>query len=330
MAGHGAAGLAPSGQHRRRLALADVLGGGRAVVLDARRHVAGVAVGKRVDDVLGAGHVIGGADGCLDRPFGRSLVVAAVVLEVLMVDGAVVGKRRVDADGDRAGDRFRSLVVPASSAGAGRRADPPVLIDAQDVDGRIDRIGVAAGVLVDAAAVGPLVEAVVGQVGPEAAVLRDAEQRGLTPADCARPQVGVGSADGLGELVGHEAVHDRIGLAVGHARQRRVAVAGQDRVVAREVHIARLRAVGVGGRVNDVLLGEASPGQQRGGVADHPRAQREQILGDQRHLLPALIDDDRPRVQPLLLADRLRTRARPAALEHPGDGGDVSPANADP
>ena len=33
-------------------------------------------------------------------------------------------------------------------------------------------------------------------MGPEAAVLRDAEQHGLPPADRARPQVGVGPADG--------------------------------------------------------------------------------------------------------------------------------------
>ena len=85
----------------------------------------------------------------------------------------------------------------------------------------------------------------------------------------------------------------------------------------------------MGGRVNDVLLGEAQPRQQRRGIADHPGAQGKQILGDQGHLLPALVDDDRPRVQPLLLADRLRARARPAALEHPGDRRDVGPADAD-
>ena len=104
---HRVSGRTPGVEHRRGLPAADVLGGRRSDELNPGGHVARVAVGERVDHVLGGGHVAGLADRRFDDSLGRALVIAAVVLEVLVIDGAVVGERREDADRKLAGDRSR-------------------------------------------------------------------------------------------------------------------------------------------------------------------------------------------------------------------------------
>ena len=156
--GHVPAGLAPCGEHRVGFAHPDVLGVGRPRILDSGGHVAGVGVGERVDDILARRHVACTPDCPLDQPLRHPLVVGAVVDEGRLDDRSVVGERGEDSD--------RDVIDPVMGAAQ--------LIHAQHVDRRVDRVGVAAGILVHVPAVGTDVrDPVVRQAGPEAAVLRN-------------------------------------------------------------------------------------------------------------------------------------------------------------
>jgi hypothetical protein len=205
----------------------------------------------------------------------------------------------------------------------GPRADrhPPAthaLVDAQHVHLRVDRVLVAARVLLGGALAVAQDHAVVGEVRLQAAVLREAEDPRRAPAGARRPEVVVRPRYRGRDLVVQEAVELRVGGRGVHERVERERIgrglhARRRRVQRREVGVAARAGVRVRGRDQDVLLGEAAVGERLADLLEHPARDHEQVDLDEGDLAPVALEHHRARVEPRVLAVRRAVRARPAA-----------------
>ncbi len=256
----------------------------RSLAAEAGGLVARVAVSINIHHLLAPGHVPRSAHPALEDARRRPEVVLVVDLELGRRDGAVVREGRPAAD-----------------------RHPPAahdLVDAQDVHRRIDRVPVAARVLRHAAVAALLDDAVVREVGLEAAVLGDAQQLARPPARDGRSRVALGALDRPGDLADQEAVEHRVGGLRRQEVDERVRVgdragARRDRVVGLVVGEPARPAVGVGGRDEHVPLGEAGA---LGGLLDEAAGAREQVERDQRHLAAPALQHHRGREEARVLS----------------------------
>ena len=163
---------------------------------------------------------------------------------------------------------------------------------------------VAARVLRHAAVAALLDDAVVREVGLEAAVLGDAQQLARPPARDGRTRVAPGALDRSGDLADQEAVEHRVGRLRRQEVDERVGIgdragARRDRVVGLEVGEPTRTPVGVGGRDEHVALGEAGA---LGCLLDEAAGAREQVERDQRHLAAPALQHHRGRKEARVLS----------------------------
>ena len=228
-------------------------------------------------------------------------MVVVVELERRLGDGAVVG------EGGPAADRHaRAAALHALE-----------LVHPQHVHRGVDRVLVAARVLRPPCP-GPVEQdAVVGQVGLDAAVAGEPEDPRRPPAGRRRGEVIVGAPDRGGDLVGQEGVELRVGgfgieqpveadRVGGRLQARGRGVEG------REVGVAARPRVGVRGRDQHVLLAEAAVGVERRHLLLHAGRDHEQVHLHERDLAAAPLQHQRARVQARVLAGDA-VGARPAA-----------------
>ncbi len=291
-------GLLPGAHHRERLLRADPVGRRGPDVRDPGGLVALVGVAVDVDDGLTGRHMAMPAHDLAEHAPGGGVMIARVRPPLGVDDRSVVGEVRPCADRD----------APLARD----------LVHAQDVHVRVDRLVDALRVHGRRSVTGGDVDAVVGKMRLDRAVLRDAEQRRMPPGGRRGSQVRVRAADRLGDPVDEVRVElqvDRLGIhqlgeaqRVGHGLQARCR-----EVVGLVREEPARRGVRVGGLQQHARAIEPQRRHAPGDVLLQPGRDREHLGRHERQLARAALQDERVGIQACALPLRHAVLAREPA-----------------
>ena len=299
---HRCASCLPGNEHLGGLHPTHLVGSCRPGAGESSGLVALVGVAVGIDDVLTSWNCASSAQRGLDDARRRAVVVGVVDAVGELVHGALVGERRPQADRPE------------------RAAD--LLVDPQHLHLGVDRVDVAQRVVGHLPGAEGLTDRVIGEVGLEAAIGRQAGQGGRGPPDLGSRPVVVRTRDGLHQLADLEGIELRVERA-GDVLHGQCRAGAEDGVVGAEVVIAAGRRMGGAGRHDDVALAKPPPGKRYSGGLDDAARDTAQVSGYERELLTPPREHDGAVLDPRVHPPEHGVAAHPALHVVAGRCGDV-------